>query len=219
MDHRLRAAVRISASLAMMHFAGHSLAQTVATPPLTTAAPTQIVTMPQWPSAPGGYYARPSWDQTLPCTAPAACPRFVVLSNMNNEAVLDLNTGLVWQRSPSAGLLAWDSAFGYCNYQVTGGVAGWRLPKVQELASLTDLSVYATPVANVVGMRVLPPGHPFINVQAGYWTANTWGPSPANAYYVAFDRFRTLNPVTALAPKTNPMPVWCVRGGAGGDVQ
>lgn len=220
MDHRLPAAMRTSAFLALMQFAGHSLAQTVATPPLTTVAPTQIVTMPQWPSASGAYYARPSWDQTLPCTAPAACPRFVLLSNMNNEAVLDLNTGLVWERSPLPAPTSWSAAFGYCNEQVTGGVAGWRLPKVQELASLTDLSVYATPApAVLLGLKVLPPGHPFINVQYLYWAANTSGSSPTDAYYVNFNRLRTLSAVTSTSSKINPLSVWCVRGGAGGDVQ
>ena len=52
-------------------------------------------------TATGPYYALPSWDQTIACTAPASCPRFVVLSNMNNDAVLDRETGLAWQRSPS----------------------------------------------------------------------------------------------------------------------
>jgi hypothetical protein len=43
----------------------------------------------------GPYYATPSWDQTLP-----AATRFVVLSNMNAEAVLDRETGLVWRKTP-----------------------------------------------------------------------------------------------------------------------
>ena len=40
----------------------------------------------------GPYYATPSWDQTPSST------RFVVLSNWNNEAVLDRETGLVWEK-------------------------------------------------------------------------------------------------------------------------
>ena len=38
----------------------------------------------------GPYYAMPSWDQTLP-----AATRFIVLTNMGSEAVLDRETGLV----------------------------------------------------------------------------------------------------------------------------
>src|SRR5208337_2627979 len=40
----------------------------------------------------GPRYEPPSWDQTLP-----ANQRFVVLTNMNSEAVLDKETGLVWE--------------------------------------------------------------------------------------------------------------------------
>src|SRR5262249_23927325 len=43
----------------------------------------------------GRYYATPSWDQTLP-----ASTRFIVLSNFNSQAVLDRETGLVWERTP-----------------------------------------------------------------------------------------------------------------------
>ena len=44
----------------------------------------------------GPYYANPSWDQQIP-----AGQRFIVLSNWNNAAVLDRETGLVWERSPT----------------------------------------------------------------------------------------------------------------------
>jgi hypothetical protein len=47
-------------------------------------------------TAAGPYYANPSWDQTLPSST-----RFIVLSNMNSAAVLDRETGLVWEQSPS----------------------------------------------------------------------------------------------------------------------
>ena len=36
-----------------------------------------------------------SWSRALP-----AADRFVVLADFNNEAVLDRNTGLLWQRTP-----------------------------------------------------------------------------------------------------------------------
>ena len=58
----------------------------------------------------GPYYATPSWDQTLPCETTSNCPRFIVLANMNNEAVLDRNTGLVWQQNPFGGALDWANA-------------------------------------------------------------------------------------------------------------
>ena len=46
-------------------------------------------------TAVGPYYATPSWDQTL-----SSSTRFIVLSNMGSAAVLDRETGVVWERSP-----------------------------------------------------------------------------------------------------------------------
>ena len=52
-------------------------------------------------SGPGPFYAEPAWDQKLACPTKANCPRFLVLTNWNSEAVLDKETGLVWERSPA----------------------------------------------------------------------------------------------------------------------
>src|SRR5262245_66120666 len=76
----------------------------------------------------GPYYATPSWDQTLPSNT-----RFIVLSNMASAAVLDRETGLVWERSPSTSTGDWGSALFHCINLNTGGRMGWRLPTVQEL--------------------------------------------------------------------------------------
>jgi hypothetical protein len=40
----------------------------------------------------------PSWSQKLKCEN--NCPRFTVLKSWDNEAVLDKETGLVWEQSP-----------------------------------------------------------------------------------------------------------------------
>jgi hypothetical protein len=113
----------------------------------------------------GPYYATPSWDQTMP-----AATRFIVLSNFNSMAVLDRETGLVWERSPQTDTVAGGYlAPGTCTLKKVGGHPGWRLPTVQELASMIDLTQASPPY--------LPSGHPFINVQTGfsdyYWSATT----------------------------------------------
>ena len=97
-------------------------------------------------SAPGPYYATPAWDQTLP-----ASTRFIVLSNFGNQAVLDRETGLVWQRALGATVIAALDTF--CSKATTGGRAGWRAPTIAELGTLFD------PLATSV--PPLPPGHPF----------------------------------------------------------
>ena len=105
-------------------------------------------------TANGPYYASPSWDQTLPVTT-----RFVVLSNFNSEAVLDRETGLVWERTPNASLFTHYDASSYCQQLRTGGRMGWRMPQAAELFSLLDPSkINQGPVA------ALPTGHPFIGI-------------------------------------------------------
>jgi len=160
----------------------------------------------------GPYYATPSWDQSIPCTAATNCSRFVVLSNFDNAAVLDRETGLVWERSPSTAVYPWSSGStsltaGYhCLLEVTlGGRIGWRLPTVNELASLVDKTSSSSPT--------LPPGHPFQNVLFGsafddYWTATTTAGS-ANAARVLNFRDGQIG----ASPKSDSQLVWCVRGG------
>src|SRR5580765_175136 len=84
--------------------------------------------------------SNPSWDLQLRCDQ-AQCPRFVVLSKFDDAAVLDRETGLVWERTPSPNQLDWSNAQFQCNRLTVGNRKGWRLPTVQELASLLDPSV------------------------------------------------------------------------------
>jgi hypothetical protein len=109
-------------------------------------------------SAVGPYYAVPSWDQKLDAAA-----RFIVLTNWASEAVLDRETRLVWERSPSTVAMTWHDAHLACNRKGVGNRKGWRLPNFQELASLVDTSV-------AVGPK-LPVGHPFVNTEGVFWSA------------------------------------------------
>src|SRR5215467_8710619 len=86
--------------------------------------------------------------------------RFRVLAAFNNEAVLDRETGLVWERNPSIQPMTWPNARLFCAQKAVGGRGGWRLPAFFELASLVDPSV------QTAGVLRLPSGHPFMNVQA-----------------------------------------------------
>lgn len=155
----------------------------------------------------GPYYANPSWDQKLQCDTQATCPRFIVLANWNNAAVLDRETGLVWERTPgtlpgtATPAVTWDVAR-TCIGKNVGARKGWRLPSILELTSLVDPSVPFPGPA-------LPPGHPFTNVQqAFYWSATTLADQSAFAWSVDFSD----GGVSALT-KTTARLVWCVRGG------
>ena len=159
--------------------------------------------------APGPYYANPSWDQTLACSTLATCPRFIVLSSMSNAAVLDRETGLVWEQSPSTSSFDWLDAQAQCNGLKTGGRMGWRLPTLQELASLVDPSVTPGPT--------LPAGHPFTNVQSGiYWSATSNASNTVLAWSVVFFSGGS---VSRGILKSSTAPVWCVRGRQGVDPQ
>ncbi len=108
----------------------------------------------------GPYYATPSWDQTMP-----ASTRFLVLANFNGQAVLDRETGLVWQRAVSDAQFDSVAVF-LCHRSQVGGRYGWRLPTVMEATSLFDPSVLTIPS--------LPVGHPFTGfdvTQPYLWTS------------------------------------------------
>ena len=154
----------------------------------------------------GPYYALPSWDRKM-----GAANRFVVLTDWASAAVLDRNTGLVWEKSPDTAIISsWSFIEGLCIDKNVGGRKGWRLPAVAELASLIDPSV-------AVPGPTLPVGHPFVNVQsAGYWSATTLAESPTFAWGVDFG-----NGGVGTFIKTSGSGLgraWCVRGGMNANV-
>jgi hypothetical protein len=124
--------------------------------------------------------------------------RFVVLSQFGDTAVLDKETQLVWERTPSTTTLTWGSAFATCLPKSIGGRKGWRLPTAEELTSLHNASV-------------LPPGHPFLGVQyEAFWTATSHPDFDA-----AFTVFGTGGSTFHL--KSTSHRAWCVRGSQGYD--
>jgi hypothetical protein len=142
----------------------------------------------------------PSWD-----TVNNAKGRFTILNAFNKEAVLDKETGLVWELSPSATQGDWFAANAACIAKVINNRMGWRVPTIQELTSLVDPS--ATNPS-------LPANHPFQNVGGGYWAATTNAADDTDAWGVNF----TAGTATILAKSTATRAVWCVRGEAGSGV-
>jgi hypothetical protein len=161
----------------------------------------------------------PSWDQVLDSTNGAAGPvnpptgcnsdRFKCVMNYQQcsgfcftifPAVLDEETGLVWQRAPSSSA-GWDIASQiFCAGANTGQRGGWRLPTVSEFMSL---------VSGGAANGSLPPGNPFSGVSTTdpYWTSNEVLDTPANALTVSVHSAQG-----AGTPKVNSADVWCVRG-------
>ncbi|MBI4490502.1 MAG: DUF1566 domain-containing protein [Deltaproteobacteria bacterium] len=98
------------------------------------------------------------------------------------------------------------NALAHCYEREVGGRIGWRLPTIEELASLVDPN-------NPDGNPDLPAGHPFDNVQSSsYWSATTLANDTGNAWFVFFG-----NGSVGFGDKTSSLFVWCVRGGQGID--
>jgi len=154
----------------------------------------------------GPYYATPSLDQTLGCPTLTNCPRFVVLSNYGNSAVLDRETGLVWQRTGLGIDLNWFEWSTHCTASVAdGGKWGWRLPTVTELSSLVGL----------------PPGHPFSWLssldQMVFWSATTAASNDgatagdgSQVWVVDLDPANP-SPISVLVRRPFSVKGWCVR--------
>ena len=140
-----------------------------------------------------------TWEIQIPGPA-----RFQVLSQFGGAAVFDRETGRVWEQSPDTNTPNWFAALGHCYNRDVGGRKGWRLPTIEELASLVDTTQGANPA--------LPAGHPFLNVQSSvYWSAS------ANIFeLLAWVVDFSLGNV-GVVDKSGSFFVWCVRGGQGGN--
>jgi hypothetical protein len=142
----------------------------------------------------------PTWSQKITL----ATDRFELV--LNDEAVLDKETGLVWEQSPSTTMYTWTPAYDYCYALEVAGRNGWHLPTIEQLASLLD--------SNAAGAPKLPSGHPFSNVQSfNYWSASTYVGDYVYAMIVRFD----IGSVHSNHKNGSNNHVWCVRGGQSHD--
>ncbi len=143
------------------------------------------------------------WDSRVDVQTHGA--RFQILEEYKGEAVLDSETLLIWERTPSATETAWANASLRCALRSTGGQIGWRLPSFLELMTLVEPAPSAA-----ANKPSLPTGHPFHGVKAdSYWTAGSQATEPTSAYAVDF-----LRGDITLQRKNQAHASWCVRGGA-----
>ena len=158
-------------------------------------------------SAQGAYFPPPAWNQKLPASTRFVLTMFEEVCANNfcaqiAQAVLDRETGLVWERSPKSSALTLHDAQSACIITVHADRGGWRLPHVDELASLYDFSITS-------GLA-LPPGHPFQNIDGFYWTGT---PDPdINGNFVVSFTDSLFNVPFNSRLRDNPGPAWCVRG-------
>jgi hypothetical protein len=132
------------------------------------------------------------WSTKLPPSR-----RFTIV--IDGAAVLDNETGLVWQRAPSVGTTGHATTLIVCAVADTGGRRGWRVPVLSELLSLVEPGA----------MPSLPVGHPFsLGATPRFWS-HTAPPNTNVAFVFDFEFGNLSNP-----PVTDQLRTWCVRGGA-----
>jgi hypothetical protein len=156
-----------------------------------------------------------NWDKVLPTEPGAGCPNWSVRFTcvLNNAAVRDNETGLVWAHplhwEGQPWPMSWDWAKKECANLAVGNRKGWHLPSVTELASLIDMS-------NPSELK-LPAAMPFIYQQTPqghvYWTSTPLKQPLSNlapeVYIVSF-KGGWVNTMDATYYQGL---VWCVRGG------
>jgi hypothetical protein len=129
--------------------------------------------------------------------------RFEVLHEFSGAAVLDRDTQLIWERSPSTRDTLWSNAPMHCARKSVGGRTGWRLPSFLELITLVS-----PPLDGDLSGPTLPTGHPFVGVMAEtYWSATTSSADVNHAYAVDF----VIGDVSSLM-KSRTTHYWCVLG-------
>jgi hypothetical protein len=119
---------------------------------------------------------------------------------VNGGTVLDKQTKLTWQRTPSATMYSWANAKTAC--AVAGanlGGTGWRVPTIKELQTLIDYSQpYTTALIDATAFPA--------TVQDNFWSATPLSGSASMAWYVSFHWGNAANDIA-----TSTFYVRCVR--------
>jgi hypothetical protein len=99
--------------------------------------------------------------------------------DVHAHEVLDLATGLRWQRVPAPKPLPFRAAAAYCDHLKLGPKKGWRAPTLVELLTLIDEGA----AAPMIDRTAFPdtPSEPF-------WTSSTFANGAELAWYVRFDQ-------------------------------
>ena len=137
-----------------------------------------------------------------------------------NGTVTDSVTGLVWLKNAGCFRSAtWASALAQVNALASGAcglsdesTAGeWRLPNINELESLVDVSL---------SNPALTPGNPFTNVSTAiYWSSTSYfggQTGSPNAWAIRFGDGRFINDSVGNNKVTASNEVWAVRGSGAG---
>lgn len=119
---------------------------------------------------------------------------------LNEEAVKDSVSGLIWEREPDYIFDVWDRSIARCATKSVGGTQGWRAPSIDEIKTLVDADQQDPS---------LPAGHPFRNIKSGiYWTATAHPKDEIVAWQQSF-----FSGQAVTDQKSGTRRLWCVLGG------
>ncbi len=125
------------------------------------------------PGAPGSTMKsldsiQPVWVERLRADDGEPCSSSRFRCSMDDEVVLDMETGLAWERTVGTTARMWSEAKTYCYSRVVGKRRGFRLPTAEELGSLLECPSGSTSCR-------MPLGNPF-EVPSGsrLWSATTY---------------------------------------------
>ena len=93
---------------------------------------------------------------------------------LSATTVLDLKTGLIWQRAVDPGSYNWVAALAYCEGLTLDSKSDWRLPSLHELESIVDDSTH-DPAIDLVAFPETPVDQ--------FWSSSPFAPFPnSNGY-------------------------------------
>ena len=128
---------------------------------------------------------------------------FTIETVSGNKVVVDNNTGLTWEQSPSSSEYTWENRATHCNELNSsnyGGINTWRVPTSLELLTIVDNNIY-NPAIN----------SNFINIPTGnstfLWTSQQYLDDSSKAYRLSpyYGNFY-------YESKTKTYKVLCVHG-------
>ena len=143
------------------------------------------------------------YGQDAQYTSKCVAQSFTLGTGAQTGTVIDNNTGLIWEQSPSEGTYTWDDAPNHCadlNSSNFGGKNNWRVPNPLEFMTIVDNSKY-NPATN----------SNFTNMPTDYstylWTSKEYKGDTSDAYY-----FSPLYGSSGENRKTKTYQVLCVSG-------
>jgi hypothetical protein len=123
--------------------------------------------------------------------------RYVLLKGYNQQAVVDKETGLIWERDPNQnGNLPWAQARQVCLNKSVHHKKGWRLHSITELTGVWD-------------PFIVQPASPFIGICCKtFWSSTVDASAPTTQAWT----MDTANGFTRITPLSDNMGIWCVKG-------